>query len=583
MAPNPTIKFPQFAPDITSLGTGVSGLIQNALPRVDGYGPMLTIQQLTKTLPATCRGYMFARKSDGSIAVFAGTATDLYLLNNTDFSWIRVSKGGVSYATLVSQSNWQFAQFNDTVIAVQVNTPPQAIALTSPTAFADLGGTPPNAGCVAVVNFFLVLTELLSNPRRVQWCDLGAITTWTAGVGLADFQDLPDGGSTHGLSGGDSYGLVFQDSCVRSFTYAPGSSVVFQITRIAQDETLFAKYSIINSGTRTFYNSAAGFKVVDPGGSPKPIGKGRVDDFFKNDVDISNLQLVIGANDPTQTRVFFGYKSKSGAAGLMDKMLCYDWSIGENGEWSLIVGLALEYIATLAKPGITLENLDAIAPTPLNVLGAASSPGGGAFGAGKVRLTLDAVSNAFFQIAGQNFIEVQGILGTTEANGSWLAAQISIPDATHLDINVPFVNAWISGGQIGGSVDALTFSLDSISQSAIASLSGMTLNHAAGFFNGPAMEAILETDEQDQGGINVFVSCITPLTDCPTALCSIGGRKTAQQTVPTYSAEKAVDINGRCNVMKETRYPRGRLRLPAGSAWTYARGLQPEAQPAGDT
>lgn len=576
--PNPTIKFPQFAPDITSLGTGVSSLIQNVYPRLDGYGPVPDIAQLTKSLPAPCRGYFFARKADGSIGVFAGTSTDLYVLNNTDFTWINVSKGGVPYGALINSSNWQFAQFNDTVVAVQVNTVPQAISLTSLTTFADLGGSPPSAGCVAVVNFFLVLTELLSNSRRVQWCDLGNIIQWTAGVGLADFQDLPDGGSAHGISGGDAYGLVFQDSCVRSLIYAPGSAVTFQITRIAQDETLFAKYSIVNAGTRTFYNSAQGFKMVDGGAAPVPIGKGRVDDFFKNDVDISNLQLVIGSSDPTQTRIIFGYKSKSGAAGLIDKALCYDWSIGQ-GEWSIIVGLALEYIATLAQPGLTLENLDAIAPTPLNILAEANN------GAGKVRLTLDAVANANFQIAGQNFIVIQGVAGgPAGVNGTHLAANITIVDPTHIDLlAINFAAGYTGGGKIGGSLDALGFSLDSISAAAVAKLSAVDSSHAVGFFAGPNKEAIIETDEQDQNGILVFISSLTPLTDCPTAKCSVGGRKTAQQAAPVYSTETTVNASGRCPQLVETRYPRGRLRCPAGAVWTYARGIQPEAQEAGDT
>ena len=577
----PMIKFPQFAPDISSLGTGVSSLIQNALPRLDGYGPFQALVSFTKALGKTCRGYFFARRSDGSIAVFAGTDTDLFLLNNIDFTWTNVSKGSVPYSSVITTAQWQFAQFNDTVIAVQVNTPPQAYTLGSSTLFADLGGSPPNAGSVAVVNFFLVLTDLLSNPRRAQWSDLGVITTWTAGIGLSDFQDLSDGGSCHSVAGGDSNGIIFQDSAIRSLIYAPGSSTVFQIVRIAQDDGIYARYSVINAGSRIFFLSPQGFKKIDPGGVPVEIGKGRVDDFFKGDVDTSNLQLVIGASDPTQTRVYFGYKSQSGSTGLIDKILIYDWTIGSNGSWGLITGQTIEYLASLAKPGLTLENLDAIAPTPLNVLGAAATAGG-AFGAGKVRLTLNAVSNANFQIAGQNFIVVQGIVGTVEANGTWLAAQINIVDATHLDINVPFTHAWVSGGQIGGSLDALNFSLDSISNAAQAQLSAMSSAHQAGFFTGPNLEAILETEEQDSQGDMIFIDSMIPITNCGTVLGSIGFRNTAQAAV-TYTAEQPVDVRGYCSQLCEARYARARLRMPFGATWNFARGVQPSVQQAGDT
>src|SRR5882672_9597967 len=108
----PMVKFPQYAPDLSTLGTGVSSLIQNVVPRVDGYGPFQALVAFTKANGGTCRGYFFARMSDGSIAVFAGTATDLFKLNNIDFTWINVSKGGVPYSPLVTNSMWQFAQFN---------------------------------------------------------------------------------------------------------------------------------------------------------------------------------------------------------------------------------------------------------------------------------------------------------------------------------------------------------------------------------------------------------------------------------------------------------------------------------------
>ena len=52
----------------------------------------------------------FARKRDGSILIFAGTETRLYLMNNTDYSWTDVSKGGSAYSALSSDAHWQFAQ-----------------------------------------------------------------------------------------------------------------------------------------------------------------------------------------------------------------------------------------------------------------------------------------------------------------------------------------------------------------------------------------------------------------------------------------------------------------------------------------
>lgn len=580
MGDQKTIVFPEWMPDLTSLGTGISTEISGVTPRADGYGPFKSLVEFTQALPANCRGYFFARKSDGSIAVFAGTDTQLLLLDNTTFAWVDVSKGGVAYSTLVPGTNWQFAQFNDFVLASQVNTVPQKFVLSSAVTFVDLGGSPPQASYVAIVNRFVMLSGLLSNPRRVQWSDLDAPEVWTAGVGLSDFQDLPDGGSVFGLSGGDAYGVVFQNDAIRSLIYAPGSAVTFQIVRISTQDPLFAPFSIINAGPRTFFLSAQGFKVIEAGGVPKPIGKERVDRFFFNNVDQSALGLVIGATDPTATRVYWSFKSQAGQAGEFDMVLCYDWSIGENGRWS-VLPLSGQYLAALAKPGLTLEQLDAIAPGALQVLGAANN------GAGLIRLTLSATSSAFFNIAGQNFIVVQGVVGTIEANGTWV---VSIIDPTHIDLlrhpdtGVPsaFVHAYISGGAIGGSLDALPFSLDSVSKSAIAALSAVSPNSKIGFFTGPNIEAILETSETDLEGDLVFINGARPITDCAGAMLSIGGRLVPTAAI-TYSPESPIsDGDGMCPQLVETRYAKARVRMPAGQVWSYARAVQPDAQLAGD-
>lgn len=573
-----TILLPEYAPDLTTLGTGVASIMSGVTPRADGYGPFKSLQEFTKALPANCRGYFFARRSDGSVAVFAGTLARLYRLDNTTFTWVDISKGAADYPALVATTNWQFGQFNDLVLAAQIGTVPQKYTLSTDTGFADLGGSPPQAANIAIINRFVVLTGLQSASRRVQWSDLDGPETWTAGVGLADFQDLPDGGTARGITGGDAFGVVFQDGPIRTFTYQPGSATTFQITKIAESDPLYAPYAYVQAGDRVFYLSAAGFKMmVGSSTAAQPIGKERVDRFFFGDVDAGNLQLVIAAADPTATRAYFAYKSKAGQAGLFDKVLCFDWTIGKAGKWSLLPIMG-EFMAALARPGLTLEQLDAIAPTPLNVTGAADN------GAGKVRLTLNALSNANFSLGtvghpSQNTCTVYGVVGTVEAN---VTAPYTIIDATHIDLpSVAFVNAYVSGGHIGGSLDALPFSLDSISTASIAALSAVSSLHAIGFFTGANIEAIMETDEQDLEGSCVFVDSIRPLTDSPDVLISVAGRFTAQGA-SVYTDETGLDDEGSCPVGIETRYAKARLRIPAGATWTYARGVQPDAQPAGE-
>jgi len=213
------LPFADWKPDLSPYKAASSQLIQNVFPRLDGYGPVASVSPYSQALPAPCRGYFYARKADQSVTVFAATASKLYKLNNTDFSWTDVSKGAGSYTAVGNGEQWQFAQFNNFVIAVQINTVPQVFDLTSSTAFADLGGSPPPARYVAVVNRFVVLSGLgTSTPYRVQWSGLNAVTTWTSGVNSSDFQDLPDGGVVRAIGGGET-GLITQDASLRAHDF----------------------------------------------------------------------------------------------------------------------------------------------------------------------------------------------------------------------------------------------------------------------------------------------------------------------------------------------------------------------------
>jgi hypothetical protein len=570
------LAFPSWAPDQHGIGPETSGVMLNVVPQKDGFGPFKSFEAFTAALPSECRGFFFARKSDGSILVFAGTRTELYTLDNTTFTWVNASKGGGPYSPVVNEDNWQFIQFNDLVIAVQVNTVPQKFILASSTDFEDLGGSPPQCAYIAVVGFFVVLTGLLSDPRRAQWSDLGAPEVWTAGVGLSDYQDMSDGGNCINLSGGDAFGVLFQQESIRSITYAPGSAVVFQINRISTQETLFAANSIINVGDKTFYCGAAGFKMIVGSGAPQPIGKERVDRTFFADVDTSNLQLMIGGSDPQSTRVYWAYKSAQGAEAAFDKVLLFDYILNE---WTILSVMG-QWLGSLARPGITLEGLDAIALGSITVSGAADN------GAGLIRLTVSSLSTPYFDIVGQPFIVVQGI-DPDYMNGTW---RVTVVDPTHIDIvadqtgGAPpaFGAAYVSGGRIGGSLETIPFSLDSVTKASIAALAAFDTSNQLGFFTGPNLEAILETGDANPKGRTIEVNGLWPMTDCAEAMTSIA-MKMSPVGADTYSTEYPMDDQGWAEAYVETRYARGRLRNPAGSTWTYAKGIAPDVSLAGES
>lgn len=557
----PIVPFPEFRPDVSDYRGVSTQTVLNVLPRGDGYGPFASLAAYSQALPGACRGFFRAVKTDGSVAIFAGTSDRLQLMNNSDGSWTPVSKvtaitsisqadpavftlnsHGLSdgdalvlsttgdlpdgltvgtvyyvvnsdtntfnvaeepdgdaiattdagtgthsmtyvYPALSSGDNWQFAQFGDFVIAVHANVAPQVYDLTSSMAFADLSGSPPQARYISVVGRFVVLSGLVNEPYRIQWSGLGDATEWTSGNKSSDFQDLPDGGVVRGVAGGE-YGVILQDNVVRRMTYVPGSPVIFQIERLAEDHGLLGPYSLIRSGSRIFYFSAQGFKTIAGTGLPQGIGQERVDRTILADLDTANLQLFLGASDPRSNRVFWAYKSGSGSATTFNKILCYDYALDR---FSLIEQSG-EYIGTMSQPGITLENLDSIS----------------------------------------------------------------------------------------SSVDALTGSLDGYPASSTPEIAAINADHRLGFFNGQNLEATLVTAEQGVDHRRIYVRGIRPITDAVTVYGSISKRENVQVN-PSFTPETLINAQGMCPARASTRYARGKIRIPAGAQWTFASGVEPDS------
>ncbi|HEX5509828.1 MAG TPA: hypothetical protein VFX37_15110 [Pseudolabrys sp.] len=576
----PLIRFADYRADVSDYLSTSSRNVLNVVPQGDGYGPFPAFASYTQALPAACRGAFYALKSDGSVITFAGTSTKLYQLDNSSYSWTDVSSSADGYSALSATANWQFAQCGNLVFATQANAVLQVFDLSSDTAFSDALGSPPQAAYISVVGPFLVLSGLLSQPYRIQWSGLNTFnssTAWTSGDAFSDFQDFPDGGIVRGIAGGTQAGIIFQDQVLRQMAYVPGSPIVFQIDKVTDGLGIFAPYSIVKAGGLIFFFANQGFYKIAPGLAPEPIGRERVDRTFLANLDRGNLQLFTGAADPRATRIYWAYKSSAGDTGAYDKLLGYDYLLDR----FFPVQASGQSLLGVSQSGITLEQLDAIAPTPLTITGAADN------GSGNVRLTLSAESNSDFDISGQNTIEVYGVTGTTEANGNFQlesgtgdpdAGKFTIVDTTTIDLGVAFTNEYVSGGQIGGSVDAMVLSFDDYATAVQPQIGQFDTSGKLGFFSGSALEATIETGEQGTDWQRLDISGFKPITDASTVQGSIFYRDT-QQASPVQSAETGLSRLGRCDIRRDARYARFQVRIPAGTTWTNAVGIVPDLAP----
>jgi hypothetical protein len=553
----PVLPFPQYQPDISSFNGASTDTLLNVKPRADGYGPMKGLNVYTGALAAACRGMFMARKADGSLAIFAGTATKLYKLDNTTLTWTDVSAAAGSYSTLDSDANWHFAQFNNYVIAVQANAAPQAFELVAGSEFAALGGSPPQAAYITIINRFVVLSGLNSYPNRIHWSGLNAITTWTSGTTYSDYQDLPDGGNIKGVVGGE-FGLIVQDNSIRRMIFSPGSDIVFQIDRIAKDIGATSADSICESGGVIYFLSPRGFVKVSPDGAVTPIGFERVDRTFLESADLASPQFIQGVANPGTNEIIWTYREESYASSVVfNRALIYNHALNR---WSPIE-LIGEYIGAIGKPGVTLEGLATIGST--TITGAANN------GSGLIRITVGSTSGW----ATGDIKDIASVGGTTEANGTWTITVIS---GTTFDLQgSTFTNAYTSGGYVAGSLDAMSVSLDDFNAATLNQLACFDASHYLGYFTGDNLEATLTAAEQSGISKRIFIRGAYPITDADTAYVSIGARE-SMTAAASYSTETAINSQGFCPQRVSTRHAKAKLRIPEGTEWTFATGVEPD-------
>jgi len=553
----PVLPFPAWQPDISDLNGASTTEILNVLPRADGYGPMRSASPFTDNLPAQCRGFFMARRTDGTIRIFAGTATKLYLLNNTTLGWTDVSKAAGTYTEIPTKANWSFRQFGDVVIACQVNTVPQAFNIQSPsTAFADLAGSPPQASDVAIINRFLVLSGLLNNPNRVQWSGLNAITTWTPGTSFSDYQDMPDGGAVQRVVGGE-FGIVLQDGTIRRMVFVPGSDVIFQFDRIATDIGTVYPSSVVESNGLIYFYSPKGFVKITPDGGPTYIGYERVDRTFGSAADFAKANLIQGVADPESNNIIWTYTEEGFSGSLFNRWLVYNTVLNR---WAPLA-IEGEAIASIGKPGLTLEALGAL--DPVAITDAVDN------GSGLIRLEVADTTGW----TTNDIKDIHDVGGTTEANGTWT---ITVIDGTHIDLQgSTFANAYVDGGYVAGSLDDLEISLDDFSNATLTDLAMFDADGRLGYFSGATLEAIMTAAEQSGISKRLFIRGAHPITDATEAYVSIGARE-SMKVAASYSAETAVNAQGFCPQRVSTRHARGKLRIPEAATWTFATGIEPD-------
>jgi hypothetical protein len=314
--------------------------ITTSAPHLYSVGDRVTVAAVTNT---SVNGTFTIATITPTTFTYSNTGTDIV-------SGVDTGTVTFTYVTPTDQ-RWRFTQFGNVLIAANGGNRLQGYNLNTSATFQDLAADAPASRYITVVRDFVVSGYVGSNfPNRVQWSALGDESSWTnSATTQADFQDIPDGGSVVGVTGGE-FGLVFMDRSIHRMSYI-GSPLVFQFDNISRNLGCYEANSIIQYAGTSFFLADDGFYACD-GQQIIPIGNEKVNRFFFDDVEESLLERMSCAVDPLRRLIIWSYASKSSATP--DKLLIYNF---QTQKWTS--GLAnVSRVATSSTPSVTLEGLD---------------------------------------------------------------------------------------------------------------------------------------------------------------------------------------------------------------------------------
>lgn len=345
------IPLSPFEPDKATYNVAAANVVVNALPIADGWGPMPSMNEIIPTeieegevdAIAGCTGVFHARTASGTMATFAGTATKLYLFNETDLIWEEVTRGSGEYSSLL---RWSFAQFGSRVLATNGSDAIQVYNLGSDTEFSDLAGSPPVCKSLMVVGDFVVALGVDGQPDLVRWCGINDTEQWAEGEDGAGSQVMPVGGDV--LNGIPVTGgaIILMRSAIRAMRFALETGWVFAFSDITTERGLAAPYAVAQIGQDDYvYYSPSGFYRGN-----NAIGSERLNKWFSETVDTDYLEDMDASVDPFRQVIWWRFRSRD----TKNYLLGYNWMLDR---WCFS-DIEFQALATVATPSVTIDGMD---------------------------------------------------------------------------------------------------------------------------------------------------------------------------------------------------------------------------------
>lgn len=348
---NQTLPWAEWTPDLPDIASGTT-LAKNVITHQGSYREFNDLSVTSSALTKYCRGAAFYEDKDGNLEAFAGDETQLYRLAAA--SWDE--KTPASPYACGTSDYFEFVKFGEAVIATNFADNVQYRAFGAAGDFADLGGSPPKAKCIAVVKSFVVLGNIndggTHKPSTVAWSGQNLETSWGSNPATqADSQLLAgEGGAIQAITSSSDTSLIFTERSIWTMTYQ-GPPVIFAFREFPGLGTP-APRSVVQYGDTTYFFGQDGFYRYVLGRGVEPIGDKKVDLWFRARVNKAAWHRMVGAVDYAAGKVMWAYPT--GSQSDPTEIIIFDY---KTGQWSF-VEITTELIVEGISEGYTLEGLD---------------------------------------------------------------------------------------------------------------------------------------------------------------------------------------------------------------------------------
>ena len=355
------IEFGDLQADLPSYQNSGALKVDNVIPLQKGYQALPGFQALTTTgLSNAAVGLFTSFSADGSTN-YAGDRTKLYQMNSSLVFVDKSKAGGYSNSTTENARDfWAFTQFGSNIIATNYADNIQKFTEGTSSAFSDLVAL--KAKYIAVIRDFVVAgytnESSTAYNQRVKWSGINDSSTWTPSQSTqSGYKDIVGShGNVQAIVGGESAGVIFMEKAIYRMSYV-GVPLIFQFDKIADNIGAFAPKSVASYGNQIFFLAQDGFYKLTGGQQLTPIGNGKVNNFFFDDLS-SNLDGITSAIDPNNSIVVWSYRGGGATGTTNNKFVIYNYAVDK---WSTGSGLDLEFISSASQESFTtLESLDVL-------------------------------------------------------------------------------------------------------------------------------------------------------------------------------------------------------------------------------